>query len=392
MRRLIAALKRYLGPVVVVAVGVVLAIGIVATGPEVAVQPAADRVPIVQILTARAQTVRMTVAAHGAVVPKTESNLVAEVSGRVVAVAPAMVSGGFFEKGDVLVEIERVDYEVALEQARANLASAQSELDNAGKAYERRRELTASDSISQSQHDDALNRLTVARASLRAAAAQESRAERDLERTRLVAPYDGRVRSERVDPGQFVNRGEAVAALYSIDFAEVRLPVRDEDLAFLPLSIGRMSESAATTPVILRASFGGKDRVWHAEVVRTEGELDPQTRMVHLIAQIEAPYDQPGDSPPLTVGLFVEGEIVGTEFEGIVAVPRSAVMEGDRVRIVTPDNRLAFRRVDVLRRTGDTIYVSAGIGDGELICLSELPSATEGQRVQPASAVGETAT
>lgn len=392
MRRLIAALKRYLGPVVVVVLGVVLAIAIVATGPTVETQPTVDRVPIVETMRARMETVRMTVAAHGAVVPKTESSLVAEVSGRVVAVAPTMVSGGFFEKGDVLVEIERVDYEVALEQARANLASAQSELDNAGKAYERRRELSASDSISQSQHDDALNRLTVARASLRAAAAQVSRAERDLERTRLVAPYDGRVRSERVDAGQFVNRGEAVAALYSIDFAEVRLPVRDEDLAFLPLSIGRMSESAATTPVVLKATFGGKDRVWHAKVVRTEGELDPQTRMVHLIAQVEAPYDQPGDAPPLTVGLFVEGEIVGSEFEGIVAVPRSAVMEGDWVRVVAPDDRLAFRRVDVLRRTGDTIYVSGGIGDGELICLSELPSATEGQRVEPASAVGEPAT
>ena len=160
-----------------------LAVVIVATGPEVEVRPAVDRVPIVETLRARTETVRMSVTAHGAVVPKTQSNLVAEVSGSVVSVAAAMVSGGFFQKGDVLVEIERLDYDVALERARANLASAQSELDNAEKAYERRRELTESDSISQSQHDDALNRLAVARASLRAAAAQLSRAERDLERT-----------------------------------------------------------------------------------------------------------------------------------------------------------------------------------------------------------------
>ncbi|MCY4057780.1 MAG: efflux RND transporter periplasmic adaptor subunit [Gammaproteobacteria bacterium] len=393
MRRLVAVLKRYFGPVVVVAAGVVLAIVIVATGPEVSVQPAVDRIPIVETVRARSETVRMSVTAHGAVVPKTQSNLVAEVSGSVVSVAPAMVSGGFFKKGDVLVEIERLDYDVALERARANLASAESELDNAEKAYERRRELTESDSISQSQHDDALNRLAVARASLRAATAQVSRAERDLERTRLVAPYDGRVRSERVDPGQFVNRGESVAALYSVDFAEVRLPVRDEDLAFLPISIDRAVEDTdTTTPVVLRASFAGRDRTWHAKIVRTEGELDPQTRMVNLIAQVEAPYDQPGDAPPLTVGLFVEAEIVGSEFEGIVSVPRSAVMEGDRVRVVTPDNRLEFRPVDVLRRTGDTIFLSDGVRDGESICLSELPTATEGQRVQTASKADETST
>ncbi|MCY3841653.1 MAG: efflux RND transporter periplasmic adaptor subunit [Gammaproteobacteria bacterium] len=385
-------LKRYFGPVVVVATGVVLAVAIVATGPEVEVQPAADRVPIVETLRARSETVRMSVTAHGVVAPKTESNLVAEVSGSVVSVAPAMVSGGFFRKGDVLLEIERLDYDVALERARANLASAQSELDNAEKAYERRRELTESDSISQSQHDDALNRLALARASLRAAVALVSRAERDLERTRLVAPYDGRVRSERVDPGQFVNRGEAVAALYSIDFAEVRLPVRDEDLAFLPLSMSRAVEDTDATPVVLRAPFAGRDRTWHAKIVRTEGELDPQTRMVNLIAQVEAPYDQPGDAPPLTVGLFVEAEIVGSEFEGVVVVPRSAMMDSGRVGVVTPDNRLEFRPVDVLRRTGDTIYLSGGVRDGESICLSELPVAMEGQRVEPASTVDESAT
>ena len=388
-----AALRRYFGPVVVVTAGVVLAMVIVATGPDVAVQPAVDRIPIVETVEARSETVRMSVTAHGAVVPKTQSNLVAEVSGRVVAVAPAMVSGGFFEKGEVLVEIERLDYDVALERARANLASAQSELDNAEKAYQRRRELTESESISQSQHDDALNRLAVARASLRAATAQVSRAERDLQRTRLVAPYDGRVRSERVDPGQFVDRGESVAAVYSVDFAEVRLPVRDEDLAFLPISMDRAVEDTdTTTPVVLRASFAGRDRTWHAKIVRTEGELDPETRMVNLIAQVEAPYDQPGDAPPLTVGLFVEAEIVGAEFEGVVRVPRSAVMEGDRVRVVTPDNRLEFRPVDVLRRTGDTIFLSGGIRDGESICLSELPVATEGQRVEPASTADQTDT
>lgn len=393
MRGFLAALKRYLGPVVVVALGMVLAIGIVWTGPEVEVRQADDRVPVVETMRARAETRRMTVAAHGAVVPKTESNLVAEVSGRVVAVAPAMVSGGFFEKGDVLVEIERLDYEAALEQTHANLASAESELDNAEKAYERRRELTESDSISQAQHDEAQNRLALARASLRAATAQVARAERDLARTRLVAPYDGRVRSERVDAGQFVNRGEAIAALYSIDFAEVRLPVRDEELAFLPLSIGRaVADADAPTPVILRAPFAGKDRTWLANVVRTEGELDAQTRMVNLIAQVKAPYDQGDDAPPLTVGLFVEAEIIGTEFEDVVRVPRSAVMEGDRVRIVTADNRLEFRSVDVLRRTGDTIFLNGGVRDGESICLSELPGATEGQRVQPASAIGETGT
>ena len=97
--------------------------------------------------------------------------------------APSMVSGGFFARGDVLLEIERVDYEAALQQARANAASAAGELRNAERAYERRAELIENRSISVAQRDDALTRLTVARATVQDAAARVARAERDLERT-----------------------------------------------------------------------------------------------------------------------------------------------------------------------------------------------------------------
>ena len=382
-----ALIKRYLGPAVVVVAGIALAALIIATGPDLDTQSRPEQTLVVRTMQALAQTVRMTVTAHGTVLPKTESNLVAEVSGRVVSVAPALVSGGFFAEGDVLVEIERIDYEVALEQSRAHLASAQSELANAEKAYQRQRELSASQSVSESQRDDAFNRLAAARASLREATARVARAERDLERTRLTAPYDGRVRTERIDAGQFVNRGESIATLYSIDFAEVRLPVRDEDLAFLPLSLARTTTANGAMPkVVLRAPFAGVERSWHASVVRTEGELDPQTRMVNLIAQVATPYDQPDDMPPLTVGLFVEAEIIGNTFEDIVVLPRSALQAGDRLWVVGADDRLEIRDVDVLRVTGEAVYVRGGIEAGEMICLSIPSSAIEGQRVRAMAA------
>ena len=377
-------IKRYLGPAAVVMAGIALAALIIATGPEVDTESRPEEIPAVRTMQALAQAVRMTVTTYGTVVPKTESNLVAEVSGRVVAVAPSMVSGGFFAEGDVLVEIERIDYEVALEQSRANLASAQSELANAEKAYERQQELRVRQSVSESQRDDAFNRRAVARASLREAAARMARAERDLERTRLTAPYDGRVRTERIDAGQFINRGESIATLYSIDFAEVRLPVRDEDLAFLPLSLERVTTTEGAMPkVVLRAPFAGVERSWPARVVRTEGELDAKTRMINLIAQVATPYEQPGDTPPLTVGLFVEAEIIGRTFKDVVAVPRSALQAGGLLYVVAVDGRLEFRDVELLRVTGETAYLRGGVAAGETICLSVLNQAIEGQRVRP---------
>ncbi len=377
-------IRQNLGPIAVLVGGLALAVLIAATGPRTKPVSQASQPVAVQTMQAQKQTVRMQITAHGEVFPKTESSLVAEVAGRVTSVAPAMVSGGFFSKGDVLVEIEPIDYQAALAQSRAHLASVRSELSNAEKEYRRLKELAERESVSESSLDGAHNRLTIANASLQEANVLVSRAERDLERTRLIAPYDGRVRTERVDAGQFVNRGEAIATLYSIDFAEVRLPVHDDDLALLPLSLGRRQiENAPMPKAILKAQFSGALRSWEARVVRTEGELDPQTRMVNLIAQVRSPYDQSADAPPLTVGLFVEAEIEGNPVENVVVVPRSALRQGNRVHLVSADNRLVFRNVEVIRVSDESAYIGDGIENGDTICLSALDSPVEGQFVRP---------
>lgn len=375
-------IRQYLGALFVLAVGVGVAALIVATGPTTVKQPSRPDTPVVQATPVQPRWVQMTVQAHGEVVPKTESNLVAEVAGRVVSVAPAMVSGGFFAKGDVLVEIESVDYRVALEKARAHLASTRSELDTAEKDFDRLEELAETQLVSESVRDAASNQLAVARAAQRSAEASLERADRDLARTQITAPYDGRVRTERLDVGQFVNRGETIAALYSIDYAEVRLPIRDVDLAFLPLSLANRQSDEPPPKARLRAEFAGAEHFWVADVVRTEGELDPLTRMVNVVAQVPKPYEPAGASPPLTVGLFVEAEIFGNWVEDVFIVPRTALQEGGKVYVVAEDGRLSFRDVAVLRRTGETLYLQGELESNEVICLSPLANAAEGQRVR----------
>lgn len=373
--------KRYLGSVAVAVVGLALMVVVVATGPVAESEGDAVQPPVVRLAEARPAPPRLTVAAHGVVLPKTESRLVSEVSGRIVAVADSMVSGGFFRRGDVLLSIDRVDYELALEQARARLSSAKSELARARREFARQERLTATDAGSQSKRDEAANRQLLAAASLREATAQEKRAERDLERTRVIAPYDGRVRSELVDPGQFVNRGETLANIYSVDAAEVRLPVHDEDLAFLPVSLDGALDPEARLTVVLRARFAGREHEWRGRVVRTEGEIDPGTRMVKMIAEVQRPYDQPEGKPPLTVGLFVDAEIEGREVGDAVVLPRGALRSQGQVHVVDADGRLTLREVDVLRLLGEEAYVR-GLQAGERVSLTRLPGAVDGLRVR----------
>ena len=369
--------------IAVLAVGFALAALIVATGPEPAPVAPLAKLPAIPVVVVAPQDVRMTVFAHGEVQPRAESNLVAEVSGRITAVSPAMVSGGFFAEGDTLVEIETIDYRAALEKANARLVGAESELANAEKAHERLLELAARESVSDSALDDAAARLEVARASQRQASVEAVATARDLERTRLNAPFAGRVRSERIGVGQYVNRGESVATLYSTDVAEVRLPVKDNDLAYLPLSLDRETSATAMPSAVLRASFAGVEHAWHARIVRTEGELDPKTRMVHLVAQVEAPYDQGSGAPPLTVGLFVTAEIQGILHEGVFVLPGTAVQKGNRVAVVSSDHSLQFRHVDVIRATDDGIVVDGDLSEGEMVAVSAATELAEGQQVVP---------
>lgn len=375
-------MKRVLLPIAIAIGGIALAAAIIATGPTLEPKPAPSNAPLVRIWEASAETIQLTTVTHGTVLPRTESELIPEVSGRVTSISSAMVSGGFFKKDDVLLTIDPLDYEVALEQARAALASAVSELTNARKAHERQQDLAKKQSTSESQRDDALNRLRVAQASLREARARLSRAERDLERTRVRAPYDGRVRSEKVDVGQFVNRGAAIASLYATDVAEVRLPVHDEELAYLNLPLA----GRATTEfpqVILRARFGGKNHSWEGQVVRTEGELDPQTRMINVIAQVENPYEGTEDRPPLAVGLFVEAEILGKEVDDVYILPRSALQANNQIYVIANGNRLEFREVDILRIVNENVFIKGGFATGETICLSTIANAVQGMAVKP---------
>ena len=380
-------IKRFLFPIAIVVAGLGLAGLIIATGPKLEQQPPPSSAPLVRTWVADVQTVQMTSITHGSVLPRTESELIPEVSGRIIEMSPVVVSGGFFKKGDVLLKIDPLDYEVALEQARASLASARSEFTNATKAHNRLLDLAKRQSASQSQQDDALNRLRFAQASIREATARLSKAERDITRTTVTAPYDGRVRTERVDIGQFVTRGAPIASLYATDVAEVRLPIQDEELAYLQLPLSGQTDQHMPT-VILRARFAGEEHTWQGRIVRTEGELDPKTRMINIVAQVQSPYERSGSRPPLAVGLFVEAEIIGKRVDNVFVLPRSALQANEQVYVMTDENRLSFREVEIIREVGEDVYITGGLKRGETISLSTVSNAIEGMLVRPIDKAG----
>ena len=376
-------LKPVLLPVGVAALGFILFFILLATGPKLDSQPPVAIKPLVQSQVIEISTLQLTAGAFGTVEPRSETDLVAEVSGRIVSMAQGMVTGGFFDAGEVLFEVDPSDYKIALELASAVLAKAASEVNFAQKDYNRQLDLKQRQSASQALEDGALNRLQFAKASYREAAARVESAEADLTRTRVIAPYQGRVRSEKIDIGQYVAKGVAVAKLYATDYAEVRLPIQDQELAYLNVTLAAQGIAETSRPkVYLSANFAGRIQRWEGEIVRTEGEIDAVTRMINLVARVEAPYRTRSGDAPLAVGLFVEAEILGRRLPGVVKLPRTAMRDEDAVFLIDAEQRLRHATVNVVRREGDWVLIDEGLSNGDRVCLSAMDDAVEGMQVR----------
>jgi RND family efflux transporter MFP subunit len=387
--------RRLLLPLVILAVGALGVALLLFLRPTIEPKPPLVKPPRVRVETVVPQALELRVRTHGTVKPRSESSLIPQVSGPVIWVSPVLASGGFFQKGEPLVRIERADHEVEVESARATVARSESEHEHASKELNRQKRLADRSVASETRYDDARNASRIAGAALREANARLEKAERDLVRTELVAPYAGRVRDESVDVGQFVTRGAPIASLYAVDYAEVRLPIPDADLRYIDLPLIPRGEGDGEAPpgpdVLLQARFAGEDHSWSGRIVRTEGEIDVRSRMVHVIAQVKDPYGLLADgegsgsqlaTAPLAVGLFVEAQILGRRLDDVVVLPRVALRDGDRVWIVDGDDRLHAREVEIVRLERDQVVIGAGLARGERVSVSPLQAVVEGMQVR----------
>jgi len=376
-------------PVGILVAGLLAARALLLLRPDVKPVTTEIPLPVVEVVEARRAAVELEVRAQGTVVPRTETRLVTEVSGSVLEVSPRWVNGGFFEQGEVLLRIDTTDYllaekEAEMRVARARLVLAQEEADaeiaRQDWAIERGDEEPPELVVRGPQ-------LAEATAALAAAGSALQRAHRDLERCAVVAPYPGRVRMKRVDLGEFVQRGSNLGTIYAVDYAEVRIPLPDAELAFLdlPLSYRGEEEESSGPEVTLLSQFAGQEFKWTGRVVRTEGELDPRSRMVIVVVQVDDPYGRSEmlDRPPLAIGMFVEALISGRSVPDAVSLPRTALRAEGRVYVLEDEDVLRIEHVDILRTERDRILIRDGLEPGTRVIVSPLEEAVDGMTVRP---------
>ena len=360
-------------------------VGKPATQPTELPEP---RRPLVDVITAEPSDHSITVRTQGTVEPVRRVGLVAQVSGKVESVSELFLDGRFFKAGDILLELEKADYEFAIARARAQEAAAAQRL-----AEERGRNLQAQREwrdLGTSEANDLFLRkpqLRAAEASLAAAQADVAAAVLALDRTTVRAPFDGRLESKSVDIGQFVAPGTVLAQVYATDRVEVHLPVSDSQLALLELPL--FETAAATYPeVILSARFGGERWQWPGQISRVEASIDRDSRVTFAIAEVSNPFgESDSERPPLTPGLFVEASISGKPIQQSVELPATALRGDNTVLLVKENSRLERLPVELLRRERDRVWVR-GIAAGQNVVAEQSSLLAAGAAIEVASVRG----
>ncbi|RDV27385.1 efflux RND transporter periplasmic adaptor subunit [Alteromonas aestuariivivens] len=347
-------------------------------------KPVESKALLVETLTVGKQAVEFTVSSQGNVVPLNRTSLSAQVGGRVVSMADGFVTGGMFKKGDVLITLEQEDYVTEVKLAAAELAQAQASLaEERARAKVAEQEWRSVDNVLPPELGLRKPQLAKEQANVQAAEAKLERANRNLQRTQIRAPYNGLVVSRSADIGQFVSAGSALGEIYATNVAEVRLPITDRELAFIDLSAGVTNRNK----VDLSAVVAGKTRHWHGELVRTEGVMDSGNRVIYAIVQVIDPYlrESGNKSPvPLRFGQFVQASIHGTQRQELFSLPRSVLRLDNTVLVVNNQNQLDIREVVSVRSTESLVYLSDGLLDGERVVVSAVPNPFQGMEVRVA--------
>ncbi len=375
-----SAAKRVIAPALILAFSVVIFIGLINNQPTLKTT-VKEPVPVaVRALDVRLAPMQLRVSSEGNVQPSVETKLVAQVAGEVIELSSSLVAGGNFSKGDILLKLDPRDYEIALSRSQATLSRAQAEQRFATEEITRIRSLYGDELASIAELQSAERLLAVANAASDDAAAAVKRASVDLERTVFTAPFNGRVRAEDVDIGQFLSKGAMIATLYDTDRLQVRLPLADAQLAYLDPSYAQTGISGEEPAnVVLTANYAGDRQSWSAKLLRTEGDISTKSRFLHVIVAVTETLNSNGVRLP--VGLFVNAVIDGRTVDNLVSIPRSALRPDNSVMVIDDSDKLHFRDVSVFKLSDNDVLISEGLASGERISISPLQFVVEGMPV-----------
>ena len=327
---------------------------------------------------------RVTLSSEGVVQSHNETGLTPRVNGRIIRIAPEFESGSFFEKGAVLLELDPSDFEAAVSSAEARLARAEATL--AQEAARAEQALLDWKDLGYTEEPTDLvlrkPQLKEANANVKAAIADLSEARRNLERTKVIAPYAGRVKTRLVGLGQSVSSGTTLGEIFSTDFAEIRLSLSARELNHINLPNNPGDDPVPVTFTDALSDFS--PQVWQGSIVRTEGTLDEKSRKLFVIARVDDPFGlKTKTDAPLRIGQPVRAVLKGGIIPDVFIIPRSSLRRPNEITLIHPEDFTLLRqRIDPIWRDEENLIVHDDITEGWHLVTTRLSAVPDGAKVK----------
>lgn len=380
-----AIFMRLIIPVAILGIGILAFMRLSIEPPKEQAPPAEKQAIRTRLTELNVEDYQVVIKTNGLVQAHNEVALSAEVSGRVISISESFEVGAYFARNEVLVELDRRDYETAVAVAEANLLGAEAALELARETYERNEGLAAKNGVSLAVLKQSFAEQAQASATLDTAKAQLEQAKRDLDRTRILAPFDGRVLSKNIGLGQSIGPGAPLGNIFAIDYAEVRLPIAGKELQYL-----RLPELSTDEPVAVQLTDAinpESTAVWDANIVRTEGTLDVDSLELFAIARVDDPFGRETGKEPLLIGQPVIAAIPGATLKNVVKIPRIAVRQLDQIYLVNRDDQgelvLQGKTLEPIWTDEDYLIVrDPSIKDGQLLATTRIVYAPDGAKVE----------
>jgi RND family efflux transporter MFP subunit len=378
-------------PIIILLVGIIVMRSLIVNRPVPQKQARVNPGALVKVIKVEKQDRQLKVFGTGTVQPEQEVTITLQVNGVINKVAPGFTAGAFFRKGELFFAVESIDYELALDRAKASLIRAENEItiveSKAAVARKEWERLKLKDQkepnpliVYGPQSEDARANRDVALANLK-------QAELDLQRTKIRAPFNCLVRKEEVGEGKYVRAGNNVAMVASVDAAEIVVPLPLDDLRWL--SIPRQGNSEKGSTATVRLDLGGKMYQWQGHLVRSLGEVDMRSRMAQVVVRVEDPYKLLAEVNTqklnLELGMFVEVVFQGETLTDLTEIPRAALREDSTVWIMDNNQKLKITPVEIIQHQKNTVLIGSGLDNGDLVIMTTLPGGTDGMKLRSVS-------
>jgi RND family efflux transporter MFP subunit len=333
---------------------------------------------------------------QGEVRAKTDIELVTQVTGKVTSVSDKFIEGGEFKAGETLLQIDDTDYQVALKSAQASVASAQVDVDieiataaTSVKEWQDLQESPISEANPLRLNKPQIDR---AKAHFDAAKAELAAANLNYNRTKISAPFDGRIMTKSAELGQFMSRGSSVGRVFATDVMEVRIAMTDVQINELGLRLGYSSQKQGSAGLLAKVStkLGGQQQVWLGHLKSVDASVNSTTRLFFATVVVPAPFQPESNkqgNAPLVPGLFVDVQVASTARLVGLEVPRTALRNGNQVYIYD-NEQLRLKTIKPIYTSVEVVIVSDSNGQashlaaGELVITSPVPGAYDGMPIK----------